>query len=120
MRALVVLVVLVSGCGSKQAACVEGQSASCACPDGTQGAQVCTASGAFGTCTCSRGSAGAAAGSAVAPVATACTLEGLRCNELELAGADHDRQVIVRRAGWKLHELVYGARKAKRNAEAIC
>ncbi len=45
---------LAVGCGSEASApaCTPGRSEACACPDGAQGAQVCTEQGTFGACRC--------------------------------------------------------------------
>ncbi len=48
---------LVAGCsGGKGNSCVPGQSAACACSDGTSGAQICRGDGSYGQCVCGGGS----------------------------------------------------------------
>lgn len=91
-----------TGCGAK-ATCVEGASAACACPSGGSGAQVCNARGAFEPCSC------------VAPTTNpathvSCSLDSVKCDKFSTQGV----------AGWKLHQLVFEARNAKRYDETLC
>ncbi|MFK8002333.1 MAG: hypothetical protein AB8H86_22245 [Polyangiales bacterium] len=45
-------VVGLAGCGDDDAGCVEGMSITCACTDGSSGAQVCQADGRYAACVC--------------------------------------------------------------------
>lgn len=108
----VVIAVAMTGCGSKAATCVEGATATCACPSGSTGAQVCSASGAYGPCSCT------GSGVASEPVSNAgsvtegstCSVDALGCSQYSAGG----------KTGMSLHELVYKTRLAGRYAEAIC
>jgi hypothetical protein len=91
-----------TGCGSR-ATCVEGASVACACPTGGSGAQVCNARGAFEPCSCAAPATKAATGAT-------CLLDSMKCDKFSTQGL----------AGWKLHKLVFEARNAKRDDEALC
>jgi hypothetical protein len=47
----------LASCGGAEE-CTPGKSASCACPDGDEGAQVCQDDGTFGPCSCAQGAGG--------------------------------------------------------------
>lgn len=107
---LVAIVILVCACSSNtKTSCIEGQSAACACPSGESGAQVCSSGGAYGPCSCV-GAGSAPTGSGTSDAAANCKLDTLKCASFSTQG----------QTGWPLHKLVFGARNAKRYAEAIC
>ena len=55
LAALLFLFVACSDDGPMTETCIPGASVACTCPDGTMGAQVCTAEGTFNPCSCSPG-----------------------------------------------------------------
>lgn len=107
--------VLTSACGNELAPrCVEGASVACACPSGGSGAQTCDSAGKFLPCSCASvpantisSDAGSTSGS---NASTKCSIDGLHCENFKTNGLSE----------WKLHELVFQARNAKRFEEAIC
>lgn len=51
MKAIVVAICVLAGCGDNRTACVPGELLACGCAGGALGAQLCNASGTFEACT---------------------------------------------------------------------